>query len=305
MDSKKVIIVGAGVYGLIAAKTYLQVNPRIDLTVIDADSSVGGVWSKSRVHPGLLVDSPSPSFEFSDMQMEEEFGVPQWSDLTGDMMSEYLERFAVKFEILRRCKLRTKVISIEKDGKGWIVHTRPAGDALVDVVESLTCDVLIVATGLFSRANIPDIDTSAFTGIVMHSMDLRNRHSDLTSDEIKSVVIVGGNKSSVEAAALCALAGKKVHWLIRKEGAGPTLLVNPRLSNGESAFKPVVCRWSQFNVPTIYRYRGTWDWFFSSGKSSLGSRFREWFWSFVTKRGLGDRYEKSKNGKLLKPDVCK
>lgn len=298
------IIIGAGIYGLVAAKTYLQINPKIDLTIIDGDSSVGGVWSKSRVYPGLLVDSPSPSFEFSDLKIEDEFGIPNWSDLTGEVMAEYTERYARKFDILRHCKLNTHVTNIERDGKGWRVHMRPAGELLVNVNEAMTCDVLIVATGLFSKPNIPDVDTSAFTGLFMHSKDLRNQHAELAEDTIKSVVVVGGNKSSVEAVSACALAGKKVHWLIRKDGAGPTLLMNARMPNGQSGFKPVVCRWAQFNIPTIYRYRGLWDWFFSSGKSSLGNKAREWFWDFLTRRGLGDRYEKSEKGQMLKPDVC-
>lgn len=305
MSSKKVIIVGAGIYGLIAAKTYLQINPNITLTIIDADSHVGGIWSASRVYPGLTTDSPASTFEFSDMKIKDEFGIPDWDDLTGEVMAKYLHRYAEKFNLLKHCRMSTRVTKIEREGKGWKISMRPAGEMLEAEYEPISCDVLILATGSFSSPNIPDLNTSTFTGLVLHSVDFRKRYADLVSGSIKTVVVVGGNKSSVEAATACALAGKTVHWLIREDGAGPTLLASPRSLNGQSAFKPVLSRFTQFNIPSIYRKGGWWDYFFSSGKSALGNKLRKWFWEFMTNNTIRDRYEKSDGGKILKPDVCK
>jgi dimethylaniline monooxygenase (N-oxide forming) len=48
-----VIIIGAGWSGIAAARTYLQVNPDAELTIIDADSTVGGTWSSAQIYPGL------------------------------------------------------------------------------------------------------------------------------------------------------------------------------------------------------------------------------------------------------------
>jgi len=39
----KVIILGADLNGLAAAKTYLDIDPSVDLLVIDGDSDIGGV----------------------------------------------------------------------------------------------------------------------------------------------------------------------------------------------------------------------------------------------------------------------
>jgi len=83
MDPQRVIIVGSGIYGLVAAKTHLQINPKVDLTIIEKDETVGGVWSVSRIYQGLIVDGPTPMFEFSDMQMSDEFDMPKWSDVPG------------------------------------------------------------------------------------------------------------------------------------------------------------------------------------------------------------------------------
>ena len=91
-----------------------------------------------------------------------------------------------------------------------VIIMEPAGMAL-----QLRCDKLIVATGLTSKPVMPRIDTSTFKGKIFHSKDFGKSHTFLTSDAVQSVIVVGGNKSPVEVARLCALAGKTVTWLIR------------------------------------------------------------------------------------------
>jgi dimethylaniline monooxygenase (N-oxide forming) len=115
---RRVIIIGAGWYGIAAAKMYLEVNPEVSLTIIDADSSIGGTWSASRIYPGLCADTPSGAFEFADLSIEEALGIPQWSDLTGDVVHEYLEKYARKHGILERCKLETKIVRVTRSGSG-------------------------------------------------------------------------------------------------------------------------------------------------------------------------------------------
>jgi dimethylaniline monooxygenase (N-oxide forming) len=106
-----VIISVAGWSGIAAARTYLQVNPDAELTIIDADSMVGGTWSSARIYPGLCADSPSGAFEFSDLPMTEELGILPWKDLTGDYVHEYLERYVRKYGLLERCRLETEVVN--------------------------------------------------------------------------------------------------------------------------------------------------------------------------------------------------
>ena len=124
----------------------MQVNPSVDLIIIDEDSTVGGTWSAARIYPGLCVDSPSGAFEFSDMTMSEELGIKPWTDLTGDQVHEYLERYVRKYDILERCRLQTKVINAKRTTSGWDVTVKPAGSPFSDV-EILHCDKLIITTG--------------------------------------------------------------------------------------------------------------------------------------------------------------
>ena len=93
----RVIIIGAGWMGLATAKTYLEIQPDVELTIIDEDSTVGGVWSGTRSYPGLLADSCAAVFDYSDFLMDVEVDVGLWEDLPAEKVHEYLERYTDKF----------------------------------------------------------------------------------------------------------------------------------------------------------------------------------------------------------------
>jgi cation diffusion facilitator CzcD-associated flavoprotein CzcO len=107
-----VIVIGAGWTGLAAAKTYLQINPDVSLTIIDEDGSVGGVWSDSRVYPGLVADSCAAIFDYSDFPMDVELDLDKWADLPAEKVHQYLEHYTDKFDLRKRCKLNTRVVKV-------------------------------------------------------------------------------------------------------------------------------------------------------------------------------------------------
>lgn len=48
MDGQEVYnlaVVGAGIYGIQAARTYLEIHPHDKVIVFEANGEVGGVWS--------------------------------------------------------------------------------------------------------------------------------------------------------------------------------------------------------------------------------------------------------------------
>jgi len=85
-----VVIIGAGHNGIVAAKTYLQFNPSIDILIIDGGKSIGGVWSAERIYPGLIFEMPAPMTNFTDFDMTREVGAELWGDVTGDQVNEFL-----------------------------------------------------------------------------------------------------------------------------------------------------------------------------------------------------------------------
>jgi dimethylaniline monooxygenase (N-oxide forming) len=309
--STRVIIIGAGWSGLAAAKTYLQINPNISLTIIDEDSTVGGVWSSARIYPGLIADSCAAIFDYSDFPMDKELGIDKWADLPAEKVHDYLERYTDKFDLRKRCKLNTKVLGVERDsekgeeGYVWRLEAETKKDFEEHSVrEVLLCDKLIVATGVSSTPSLPDLDWSKFDGPVMHSKEVGKKYKVLTTDPIKRVTVVGGNKSAVEVVYLCALAGIEVDWVIREEGYGPGVLFEAR-TKGKHAGAIKAARASAIPFPNILATSGFWYWFFHSGKSQVGTFLLKWSLEKFSKKAIKSMYGKNEHTMKAAPDVKK
>ncbi|KAF2502524.1 FAD/NAD(P)-binding domain-containing protein, partial [Lophium mytilinum] len=293
-----VIIIGAGWAGLAAARTYVTINPEIDLTILDDDTSVGGVWSKSRLYPGLIADSANGLFEFSDETMVTE-KQPKYKLIPGSQIQSYLWQYAKKWDLTRRIQSDSKVVKAERIGRegsyeGWRLFT-----AKGDVLE---CSKLIVASGLYSKPYTPDIPgKETFEGLVLHSKELGVSHQKLATSDVKSVIVVGGRKSAIEAANICFAAKKHVHWIVRPSNIGVPFVVSdpdmkPNLMSANQA--RIFSVWS----PSIFNTDGFWYRFLHSGRSAVGNRVYGGFWrlmSWAITKDVG--YEKSANGKMVKP----
>ena len=53
MDTKTyghydVVVIGGGLSGIATARTYLEFKPTARLLILEADSCVGGIWSKGK-----------------------------------------------------------------------------------------------------------------------------------------------------------------------------------------------------------------------------------------------------------------
>ena len=93
-EHHKVVVLGAGFNGISIAKTYLDVDPSVDILLVDCESSVGGVWSKERIYPGLHYEAPASLLNFSELDLCEEFDMEKWSDVTGYRVNEFLVRIS-------------------------------------------------------------------------------------------------------------------------------------------------------------------------------------------------------------------
>lgn len=51
-----------GIHGLATLKAYREVNPNASILVVDKDASLGGVWSKQRLYPGLHTNNHFKTF---------------------------------------------------------------------------------------------------------------------------------------------------------------------------------------------------------------------------------------------------
>ena len=239
--------------------------------------------------------------------MHEELGVGKWADLPGEKVHEYLERYADKFDLRKRCRLNTRVVSVERDEGAdavWKVEIEIKKDfEQYSVHEFLFCDKLIVATGVTSTPNLPsDLDYKDFKGPVMHSKEVGTKHTLLTADKVKRVTVVGGSKSAVDVVSLCALAGKQVDWVIREEGFGPAILFEPRMYGIHAgAIKNI--RATTLFSPSMLWTKGFWYGFLHGPGAKLGPRLMKWAIEKSSKSSIKDFYGKNENTMKLAPDL--
>jgi dimethylaniline monooxygenase (N-oxide forming) len=302
LDPPRVIILGAGFYGLSAARTYLRIRPDIHLTIIDADSSVGGVWSKDRVHQGFTVDSPVPLFEYSDLSMKDvkELDLNDWDDIPSDKVYQYLEIYCKKFGLLEKTRLNTTVVDIRHPKIDlWELDVKRTGSIDHDY-ETVTCNKLIMAIGAYSAPRIPDLDISTYSGLAIHSKDFGKNLSEILSPKNSTVTVVGGHKSAVDCVLTCAEAGKKINWIIREDakGAGASWMVAAK-RNGKPLARFKQFRASELLSPNLFK---------DSFISWLLFHTRIGMWLFKKLSGLTSRkalapYCDSENGKLLTPKI--
>ena len=232
-----VIVIGTGFSGLSTAKTYLQLEPSVRLLILDEQESIGGVWAKERLYPGLRSNNQLGTFEFTDFPMHEGFGVKKEEHIPGHVLHEYLRQYAEKFDLTRRCLFRRKVKSAEKVALGWSLQVVPieAGETQkASSTETISCTKLIVATGLtYSPSPINFVGSENFTPPIVPFASLPRQFHRLRDDaSIKHVTVVGSGKATYDTVYLFTAAGKSVTWVIRKSGHGPNFMSNSHVYIG-------------------------------------------------------------------------
>lgn len=215
-------IVGAGWHGLAMAKTYSQVYPEAHIVVFDSAKSVGGVWAKERLYPGLKTNNLVGSYEFGDFPMSlDRFGLQSGQHIPGAVVHEYLRQFAEEFNLISRLRFTTKVTSVGMlDNGEWTLQVLNT-DSEASQARNIRAKKLVVATGLTSKPSIPNFPGQGeFKGKVFHSIHLKERAKDI--EAAKEMVVLGANKSAWDTCYSAAVAGAHVSMVIRPSGGGPS-----------------------------------------------------------------------------------
>lgn len=122
----------------------------------------------------------------------------------GHVVLQYLKLYADKFDVTRRIRFNTKVVTAERVGDGWALTTEAGA--------TINCQKLIVATGLTSMPFLPSIPGVESLGApVFHTKQFHSGLPELKKNA-KRVTVLGGNKSAYDAVYLLASAGIKVDW---------------------------------------------------------------------------------------------
>ena len=230
--------------------------------------------------------------------MRDAIGTKDWDDISGEKVHEYLVAYAEKFSLLERVRLNTRASSVQRnqDLKRWDV-------ILENTNEILTCDKLIVATGVTSTQNWPNIPYQDFEKPVIHSRDVGIHYQDLISPKVDRVTVYGGCKSSMDTVNLCVKAGKKVDWVIRDNGNGAGMMLEVKMGGIHGA--QFMGRWKNALIPSIFNTEGFWYRIFHSGSSTIGNWLCTKLWSIASRApfSMSPYNKNSENIKKLMPET--
>ncbi|AFY57831.1 putative flavoprotein involved in K+ transport [Rivularia sp. PCC 7116] len=212
MNIKTVCVIGAGVSGLVAAKTFLEEG--FDVTVLEKKAGLGGVWEKSSSYPEVKTQSSRDTYCFSDYPMPEDY--PQWPN--GEQVRAYLQSYADNFGVSERIRFQANVTDISrKTGEEalWVVSFKINHEDEVKE-QKQEFDFVLVCNGVFNIPKFPTIPGNeefiAAGGKILHSIEFKD--TSLIKD--KRVVVVGFGKSACDIATFAVDKAKESTLVFRR-----------------------------------------------------------------------------------------
>jgi putative flavoprotein involved in K+ transport len=171
------VVIGGGQAGL-AVGYYLKKHGR-SFVILDANDRVGGSW-RTRTWNSLRLFTPArydglPGWGYPG---------PGWSYPTARELADYLEAYALLFELPVRSA--TTVKSLAKEGERYVVD---CGE------RRFVADSVVVATGFYGTPSVPDFASELDPRIVqMHSSEYR----DPSQLRPGGVLLVGAGNSGAD-----------------------------------------------------------------------------------------------------------
>ncbi|KAK8129056.1 hypothetical protein PG984_010164 [Apiospora sp. TS-2023a] len=185
----RVVVIGAGLAGIIAGTLLPAKVPSIELTIFEKNSDVGGTWFEN-TYPGVRCDIPAHVYQTSfepNTQWSEEFA-------QGAEIREYWQKLAHKYGVYDRLKLSHNVTSLNWDAEDSVWK--------IDVVDLQTgrqftqmADFVLTAVGRFNAWKLPDYPgLQDFEGLLRHTSNW-DPEFDPTG---KRVAVIGNGASGIQ-----------------------------------------------------------------------------------------------------------
>ncbi len=182
----RVVVIGAGMSGLLTAIRLKQAGIQFD--VIEKNADVGGTWFEN-TYPGCRVDNPNHMYSFS---FEPNHDWP-YHYSTQDVLLGYFQRTADKYGLRKNIRFETQVTEARFDEKSAKWHVTVKDRTGRD--ETIVADAVISAVGQLNQPKLPDIKgVGSFTGTAFHSAQWRH-DVDLKD---KNVAVIGTGASAFQ-----------------------------------------------------------------------------------------------------------
>ncbi|GLI59487.1 hypothetical protein VaNZ11_001372 [Volvox africanus] len=217
---RKVLIVGAGVAGLQAARQMLKLGAQV--LILEANDEIGGVWIRNYIGFGLQV--PWRMYQFPEFPWPKDLQ-PASEYPTGQEVQEYVRAYCRAYNLRRYIYFNCKLLRLR-----WCNSHRQWDalycDTLLEKFFKVTVDYAIVCTGIYSQPYIPDYEgTDSYAGIQLHAKDF----VDLSLARGRRVVIVGAGKTALDCvssiistntATSVTLLYRQAHWPLPRRMLG-------------------------------------------------------------------------------------
>ncbi|OCR22081.1 hypothetical protein AFK24_26200 [Pseudomonas syringae] len=224
----KVVIIGAGESGMIAALRFKQAG--VPFVVYEKGCDVGGTW-RENTYPGCRIDINSFFYSFS-------FARSTWDDCfaPGPQVFSYMQAVAREKGLYEHIQFNTEVTDAhwDEDSQRWQLLCRDsAGQTRVD------SNVVVFAVGQLNRPMIPAIPgKETFQGPAFHSAQW-DHNVDWSG---KRVAVIGTGASAAQfipqlakTAADLKVFARTTNWLL------PTPDLHEKISDS--------CKWLLANLP--------------------------------------------------------
>jgi len=213
-----VVIVGAGVSGIGAARHLQTRCPSKTFTILETRDNIGGTWDLFR-YPGIRSDSDMYTFGYA---------FRPWTQgkifADGESIRNYVENTAAETGIDQHLQLGWRVLRANWDSSTaqWEVE---ATNARTGMTQALRCSFLMMCSGYYryDRGYVPDFDgMDDFRGDILHPQHWPEDYD--YSD--KRIVVVGSGATAVTLIPAMAVEAKHVTMLQRSPtyiGAVPSV----------------------------------------------------------------------------------
>lgn len=221
----KVVIIGAGVSGVLAGLTLDQLGLS-SFTILEKNPEPGGTWWQNS-YPGCRVDTPSLLYSYS---FAPDPSWPEHFSHQPDLLN-YVKKTVIANHLGDRLQCNTAVESMTWNDKHtrWDLDVRRSDGS----TERMSAHFVISATGLLRIPRMPDIDgVNDFAGPSFHSTNW-NHNIDLTG---KRVAVIGTGASANQIVPAIAPITSEVlvyqrtpHWMLSHPQYGKALSGTERL----------------------------------------------------------------------------
>lgn len=183
----QVVIVGAGMSGILAAHRLSQAG--VEVLILEKNADVGGTWLEN-TYPGCRVDSANHVYSYSFAQRHD------WPlhFSTQDVLLDYFRSCADRFGVRDKVRFNIEVESMrwDNDTQEWNIDTR---NTLTGAPHTIRANAVVSAVGQLNRPKLPNITgMNDFAGPSFHSA----RWPENISLAGKRVAVIGTGASGVQ-----------------------------------------------------------------------------------------------------------